>query len=161
MSLGCFPSVTTLHTLDIHHGQVYSVNYLLMVLSLAIVVGFKDGVEISNAYGVAAIWVMLLTTCLMTLVMLVIWKTKITTCLMTANACHMEHKDTSDCSLPSRVLVCGCGLHDLPTKQGSPRGLERKEGVGEKKGGGGGGRLGLGKKREASILFFFFFRVRA
>ncbi|KAH7856095.1 hypothetical protein Vadar_032660 [Vaccinium darrowii] len=77
MALGCFPRVNMIHTSSKHEGQVYSpeINYILMVLCIGLVVGFKGGVQLSNAYGVVVIWVMIITTCLMTLVMLVIWDT--------------------------------------------------------------------------------------
>lgn len=79
MALGCFPRVNMIHTSGKHEGQVYSpeINYILMVICILIVVGFKGGVEIGNAFGVAVIWVMLITTCLMVIVMLVIWDTNI------------------------------------------------------------------------------------
>ncbi|XP_042491356.1 potassium transporter 26-like [Macadamia integrifolia] len=77
LALGCFPRVNIVHTSDEHEGQVYSpeVNYILMILCIAIVVGFRDGVQIGNAYGVAVVWVMLITTNLILVVMLVIWNT--------------------------------------------------------------------------------------
>ncbi|XP_043714495.1 potassium transporter 26-like [Telopea speciosissima] len=77
LALGCFPRVNIIHTSDEHEGQVYSpeVNYTLMILCIAIVVGFRDGVQIGNAYGVAVVWVMLITTNLILVVMLVIWNT--------------------------------------------------------------------------------------
>ncbi|KZV16303.1 potassium transporter 26-like [Dorcoceras hygrometricum] len=91
LALGCFPRVNMLHTSSKHEGQVYSpeVNFILGILCIALVVGFKQGVEIgnaygkkfkqgveiSNAYGVAIICVMLITTSLVTVVMLVIWDT--------------------------------------------------------------------------------------
>ncbi|XP_073010882.1 potassium transporter 26-like [Typha latifolia] len=79
MALGCFPRVTMIHTSDKYEGQVYSpeVNYFLMILCILITVGFKGGPEIGQAYGVAVIWVMLITTFLMTVVMTVIWETNI------------------------------------------------------------------------------------
>ncbi|PIA64662.1 hypothetical protein AQUCO_00100253v1 [Aquilegia coerulea] len=79
LALGCFPRVNILHTSNKREGQVYSpeVNYILMTMCVLIVVGFKGGAEIGNAYGVAVIWVMLITTCLMIMVMLVIWKTNL------------------------------------------------------------------------------------
>ncbi|KAL7146194.1 hypothetical protein ABFS83_06G024800 [Erythranthe nasuta] len=79
LSLGCFPRVNIIHTSSKHQGQVYSpeINYILMILTLGLVVGFKGGVELANAYGVVVIWVMIITTFLTTLVMLVIWKTNI------------------------------------------------------------------------------------
>ncbi|XP_020521176.1 potassium transporter 26-like [Amborella trichopoda] len=68
-----------LYTSSKHEEQVYSpdVKYFLIVFSILIVVGFKGGGEIGNAYGVGVIWVMLITTCFMTAVMLVVWDTDI------------------------------------------------------------------------------------
>lgn len=53
LALGCFPRVNIIHTSSTHHGQVYSpeINYLLMILTIGLVVGFKGGVELANAYG--------------------------------------------------------------------------------------------------------------
>ncbi|GMP24682.1 hypothetical protein CsSME_00001864 [Camellia sinensis var. sinensis] len=77
MTLGCFPRVNMIHTSSEHEGQVYSpeINYILMFLCVGLVIGFKGGVALSNAYGVVVIWVMIITTFLTTLVMLVIWDT--------------------------------------------------------------------------------------
>ncbi|KAF5189589.1 Low affinity potassium transport system protein kup [Thalictrum thalictroides] len=79
LALNCFPRVNIIHTSRKHEGQIYSpeVNYILMISCVLIVVGFKGGAEIGNAFGVAVIWVMLITTCLMAVVMLVIWKTNL------------------------------------------------------------------------------------
>ncbi|KAH9303016.1 hypothetical protein KI387_014599, partial [Taxus chinensis] len=75
MALGCFPRVKIVHTSQTNEGRIYSpeVNYVLMVIYLAIVVGFRGGPEIGNAYGVAVIGVMFITTCLVSLVMLLVW----------------------------------------------------------------------------------------
>lgn len=53
MALGCFPRVNIIHTSSKHEGQVYSpeINYILMVICIGLVVGFKGGVQLSNAYG--------------------------------------------------------------------------------------------------------------
>ncbi|KAK4431364.1 Potassium transporter 26 [Sesamum alatum] len=77
--LGCFPRVNIIHTSSEHEGQVYSpeINYILMILTVGLVVGFKGGVELANAYGVVVIWVMIITTFLTSLVMLIIWKTNV------------------------------------------------------------------------------------
>ncbi|KAL1552777.1 Potassium transporter [Salvia divinorum] len=79
LALGCFPRVNIVHTSSKHQGQVYSpeINYILLILTVALVVGFKGGVELANAYGVVVIWVMMITTFLTSLVMLVIWKTNV------------------------------------------------------------------------------------
>lgn len=75
MALSCFPRVKIVHTSKNYEGQIYSpeVNYVLMIICLAIVVGFRDGTQIGNAYGVAVVGVMFITTCIVTLVMLVVW----------------------------------------------------------------------------------------
>ncbi|KAG5600716.1 hypothetical protein H5410_032086 [Solanum commersonii] len=79
LALGCFPRVNIIHTSSKHEGQIYSpeVNYILMILCVTLVLGFKGGVELANAYGVVVIWVMIITTFLTALVMLIIWKTNI------------------------------------------------------------------------------------
>ncbi|KAF5947568.1 hypothetical protein HYC85_013525, partial [Camellia sinensis] len=79
LALGCFPRVNMVHTSSKHEGQVYSpeINYTLMIICIALVVGFQDGVQLGNAFGVVVVWVMIITTCLITLVMLVIWDTNL------------------------------------------------------------------------------------
>ncbi|KAJ7525557.1 hypothetical protein O6H91_17G056600 [Diphasiastrum complanatum] len=53
MALGCFPRVKLIHTSKKDEGQIYSpeINYILMVLCLAIVIGFRNGTQIGNAFG--------------------------------------------------------------------------------------------------------------
>ncbi|OQU80922.1 hypothetical protein SORBI_3007G209900 [Sorghum bicolor] len=77
IALGCFPRVTMKHTSKKYEGRVYSpeINYFLMIACILITVGFKGGPEIGQAYGVAVIWVMLITTHLITVVMVIIWQT--------------------------------------------------------------------------------------
>ena len=52
-ALGCFPRVKVIHTSDKIHGQVYipDANWLLMIVSLAITIGFHDIARIANATG--------------------------------------------------------------------------------------------------------------
>ncbi|CAD6246041.1 unnamed protein product [Miscanthus lutarioriparius] len=72
IALGCFPRVTMKHTSKKYEGRVYSpeINYFLMIACILITVDFKGGPEIGQAYGVAVIWVMLITTHLITVVMI-------------------------------------------------------------------------------------------
>ncbi|KAI6677292.1 hypothetical protein NL676_038088 [Syzygium grande] len=79
LSLGCFPRVKVVHTSTKYEGQVYipEVNYMLMIACVLVTLGFKTTTNIGNAYGIAVVSVMLITTCLLTLIMLVIWKTSI------------------------------------------------------------------------------------
>ncbi|KAL3690594.1 hypothetical protein R1sor_016903 [Riccia sorocarpa] len=79
MALHYFPRVKLVHTSENKEGQIYSpeVNYLLMILCLAVVFGFRSSHDIGNAFGVAVVFVMLFTTFLICLVMLVIWQTSV------------------------------------------------------------------------------------
>lgn len=77
VALDMFPNVRLTHTSDNHEGQIYSpeVNGFLMVLCVFVVLGFRDSRSLGNAYGVAVIFVMLITTVFVSLVMLVVWDT--------------------------------------------------------------------------------------
>ncbi|XP_047323605.1 potassium transporter 8-like [Impatiens glandulifera] len=74
-ALGCFPRVKIIHTSSKFHGQIYipEINWLLMLLCLAVTIGFRNTKHISNASGLAVITVMLVTTCLMSLVIVLRW----------------------------------------------------------------------------------------
>ncbi|KAG1364350.1 potassium transporter 10 [Cocos nucifera] len=74
-ALGCFPRVKIIHTSSKVHGQIYipEINWILMVLCLAVTVGFRDTKRMGNASGLAVITVMLVTTCLMSLVIVLCW----------------------------------------------------------------------------------------
>ncbi|CAM6095907.1 unnamed protein product [Calypogeia fissa] len=75
-SLGCFPRVKVVHTSNEIHGQIYvpEINWILFVLCLAVTIGFRDTITIGNAYGLAVITVMFVTTSLMSLVIRLVWK---------------------------------------------------------------------------------------
>ncbi|XP_031098467.1 potassium transporter 5-like [Ipomoea triloba] len=79
LSLGCFPRVKVVHTSAKYEGQVYipEVNWILMILCVIVTYGFKTTTQIGHAYGIAVMNVMVITTCMVTLIMLVIWKTNI------------------------------------------------------------------------------------
>lgn len=53
LSLGCFPRVKVVHTSRWIYGQIYipEINWILMVLCLAVTIGFRDINIIGNAYG--------------------------------------------------------------------------------------------------------------
>lgn len=78
-ALGCFPRVKIVHTSRHINGQIYipEINWILMILCLAVTIGFRDTTIIGNAYGIAAITVMFVTTCLMTLVIVIVWRKSI------------------------------------------------------------------------------------
>ncbi|KAL8150143.1 hypothetical protein V2J09_019951 [Rumex salicifolius] len=74
-ALGCFPRVKIVHTSSKIHGQIYipEINWILMMLCLAVTIGFRDTKRMGNASGLAVITVMLVTTCLMSLVIVLCW----------------------------------------------------------------------------------------
>ncbi|XP_030539497.1 potassium transporter 4 [Rhodamnia argentea] len=75
-ALGCFPRVKVVHTSKHIYGQIYipEINWILMILTLAIAIGFQDTTLIGNAYGVACMTVMFVTTFLMALVIVFVWR---------------------------------------------------------------------------------------
>ncbi|PKU72596.1 probable potassium transporter 17 isoform X1 [Dendrobium catenatum] len=76
VTLDYFPRVKVVHTSKHKEGEVYSpeTNYILMVLCILVILGFGDGKDIGNAFGVVVILVMFITTLLLTLVMIIIWR---------------------------------------------------------------------------------------
>ncbi|OAY78640.1 Potassium transporter 5 [Ananas comosus] len=74
--LGCFPRIRIMHTSAEYEGQVYipELNYALMIVCVAVTAIFKTTDKIGNAYGIAVVSVMHISTLLVTLVMLMIWK---------------------------------------------------------------------------------------
>ncbi|XP_042516916.1 potassium transporter 5-like [Macadamia integrifolia] len=79
LSLGCFPRVKIVHTSTKYEGQVYvpEINYLLMLACVGVTVGFRTTTKIGNAYGIAVVFVMTLTSSFLVLIMIMIWKTNI------------------------------------------------------------------------------------
>ncbi|KAJ1393096.1 Potassium transporter [Sesbania bispinosa] len=73
---GCFPRVKVVHTSKKFLGQIYipDINWILMVLCIAVTAGFKNQSQIGNAYGTAVVLVMLVTTLLMILIMILVWR---------------------------------------------------------------------------------------
>ncbi|XVF59930.1 hypothetical protein PTKIN_Ptkin08bG0001100 [Pterospermum kingtungense] len=75
-ALGCFPRVKVVHTSKHIYGQIYipEINWILMILTLAITIGFQDTTLIGNAYGLACMTVMFITAFLMALVITFVWQ---------------------------------------------------------------------------------------
>ncbi|KAF9605755.1 hypothetical protein IFM89_018151, partial [Coptis chinensis] len=88
LALGCFPRVKVVHTSSEYKAQVYipDINYVLMLACIGVTLGFKTTLKIGNAYGIAVVFVMTLTSALLVLVMVMIWKANIfliITCVLT------------------------------------------------------------------------------
>ncbi|KAI4338697.1 hypothetical protein MLD38_023723 [Melastoma candidum] len=75
-SLGCFPCVKVLHTTRWVQGRIYipEVNWILMVLCLAITTSFRDLNHVAIAYGTASTTVALITSCIVSLVINLVWQ---------------------------------------------------------------------------------------
>nr|CAD1840306.1 unnamed protein product [Ananas comosus var. bracteatus] len=78
-ALGCFPRLKIIHISRKFMGQIYIpvINWFLMVFCLAFLVLFGGTNEIANAYGIAELGVMMMTTVLVTIVMILIWQINI------------------------------------------------------------------------------------
>ncbi|URE07226.1 Potassium transporter [Musa troglodytarum] len=76
LALGCFPRVKVVHTSRKFLGQIYipDINWVLMILCIAVTAGFKNQSQIGNAYGTAVVIVMVVTTFLMIPIMLLVWR---------------------------------------------------------------------------------------
>ncbi|KAJ9051475.1 putative potassium transporter 3 [Entomophthora muscae] len=79
MALGCFPKIRVVHTSRKIHGQVFvpEISWLLMTLSIGLVITFQESKSLTAAYGLASCLLMFLTTCLISLVMVVVWKVRL------------------------------------------------------------------------------------
>ncbi|KAL5733828.1 hypothetical protein ACOSP7_031689 [Xanthoceras sorbifolium] len=79
LSHHCFPRVKVVHTSAKYEGQVYipEVNFLLMIACVIVTVSFRTTEKLGNAYGIAVVAVMVITTCMVALIMLVVWKTNV------------------------------------------------------------------------------------
>lgn len=83
IQLGYLPRLRIHHTSARHFGQIYvpSVNWLLMVASIGLVIGFRTSSNLAAAYGVGVATDMVITTILLSLVMRDRWKWNPTTVL--------------------------------------------------------------------------------
>ncbi|XP_018686345.2 potassium transporter 7 isoform X2 [Musa acuminata AAA Group] len=79
IALGCFPRLKIIHTSRKFMGQIYIpvINWFLLVFCVAFVATFGNIYEIGNAYGIAELGVMIMTTILVTIIMLLIWQINI------------------------------------------------------------------------------------
>jgi len=79
MRLSYFPHIKTINTSKKFHGQVYIplANWLLMIGTVIVTAAYSNTTRIGNAYGVCVIFVTFITTCMVSLVAIVIWRVNI------------------------------------------------------------------------------------
>ncbi|KAH7291640.1 hypothetical protein KP509_29G025800 [Ceratopteris richardii] len=77
MALCCFPSVKVVHTSATIAGQIYvpEVNWTLMSAAIIVTAAFRSTNKLGNAYGIAVVGVMAVTTFFLALIMVLIWHT--------------------------------------------------------------------------------------
>ncbi|KAF8106347.1 hypothetical protein N665_0143s0017 [Sinapis alba] len=74
-ALGCFPRVKIVHKPRWVLGQIYipEINWLLMILTLTVTIGFRDTRHIAFAFGLACMSLAFVTTFLMPLIIKFVW----------------------------------------------------------------------------------------
>ena len=74
--LGFVPRMKVSHTSDREIGQIYMplVNWVLLILVVAVVLAFKKSENLAAAYGIAVTTTMITTTLLAAIVMRVVWR---------------------------------------------------------------------------------------
>jgi KUP system potassium uptake protein len=75
IQLGWLPRLHIVQTSDQGYGQIYvgAVNWLLMIVTIALAVIFRKSDNLAAAYGIAVALTMLMTTCLLFIAMREIW----------------------------------------------------------------------------------------
>jgi KUP system potassium uptake protein len=75
IQLGYLPRMTVIHTSAREIGRIYVpfVNWVLLLASVGLVVGFETASNLAAAYGMAVTGTMLISTILLTLVMTLLW----------------------------------------------------------------------------------------
>ncbi len=80
IQLGWMPRLKVVQTSGAGYGQIYvgTVNWLLMLTTIALALGFRKSDNLAGAYGIAVSATMLLTTALLYTAMRDVWKWKLT-----------------------------------------------------------------------------------
>ena len=76
VQLGYLPRLKTLHTSEKAAGQIYIpiVNWMLLVMVILLVVGFKASSNLASAYGIAVTGTMIITTIMLGVLVFKVWK---------------------------------------------------------------------------------------
>ena len=76
IQLGYSPRIQVLHTSSAEYGQIYvpGINWTLLILVVALVIGFQSSTNLAAAYGIAVVGTMIITTLFAFLVARSQWK---------------------------------------------------------------------------------------
>jgi len=74
--LGFIPRMKIFYTSENEVGQIYmpTINWMLLLIVIAVVMGFKESTNLAAAYGIAVTTTMVITTFIAAVVMRVVWK---------------------------------------------------------------------------------------
>ena len=88
MQLGWLPGFNIQQTSDKLYGQIYVpvVNWLMMLATIAITIGFESSERLAGAYGTAVSTTMLLTTCLLFRAMRNVWHWSLVSTVLVAGS---------------------------------------------------------------------------
>ncbi len=76
VQLGFLPRIKILHTSAKAAGQIYAptVNWMLLIMVIALALGFGSSSNLAAAYGIAVTGTMLITSCMLGILTLTVWK---------------------------------------------------------------------------------------
>lgn len=76
IKLSYFPQIKIIHTSTKFHNQIYIpwVNWLLMIGTICVTAAYSNTTKLGEAYGVCVILVTFITTCMVSVVALVVWQ---------------------------------------------------------------------------------------
>ena len=76
VQLGFLPRLRTLHTSEKAAGQIYipAVNWGLLIMVIALVLGFRESTNLASAYGIAVTGTMLITTIMLAFLVFQVWR---------------------------------------------------------------------------------------
>ncbi|KAF2838970.1 putative potassium transporter 5 [Patellaria atrata CBS 101060] len=76
MNTSYFPQIKMIYTSDRFHGQVYipAANWLMMLGTVVVTAVYNNTTKLGHAYGFCVILVTFITTCLVSLVGLIVWR---------------------------------------------------------------------------------------
>ncbi len=76
VQLGLIPRVKIAHTSASAAGQIYVplINWMLMILVILLVLGFRESSKLAAAYGIAVTGTMFITTCMLGVLMTRVWQ---------------------------------------------------------------------------------------
>jgi KUP system potassium uptake protein len=78
VQLGFLPRMRIIHTSASAFGQIYipAINWVLLILVLLLVLGFRSSSNLAAAYGIAVTGTMMITTAMIAVLALTVWKWK-------------------------------------------------------------------------------------